>query len=638
MKFLLISILLYFYHFIIVANGIVFNGQLSQDATQWADSVYLTLDLELRVAQVLMVRLSNENTIKQLGKDIPPPGFLIGEPSLLKKQVALSDFPLTTFHVVDIRSGFEWERMPLPFPDEKTFSLLEPVHQQNMVEWLVSQYKEESNTLFFNSSDYRHFWMPEASRKSKSVSAGYSVWLPALRPSRLSDQSLLIHAHNIPGQINRLLPSRLPRINVQTDAGQKGALVSVTTEERLPVTSASIEQIFSEGALLVTDNYSKDYERLVNAFKDRWLEEEMLEKACKSVLAFKYIAASRSLKQWEVKSDKEEKLQFRAAYENSISVFQPANKKLLPLSHLDLNVGYYNLGAIHVNSFKRWADNYIEPPVGDLPPEEYDLIFLMADPSFHWGMPFQEGLQILRDRYPNAGIVFIWAGNPAQLPFKTWPGEMDAMVAVPANIPFCWETMAQVVFNGIGTSIRPLEQVFGNYLSVYQKSFSASRLKYGIPEEVGLNVDTLYLIGDVMAEAIKQEATPGAQLLIARKGVVVVNQSYGWHTYKKDRFVVNSDVYDLASVTKIAATLPLALKTYDEAKWRLGDRLGAYLPEADTTDKRDVSIRDLLLHESGLPSFIPFYMETIDKSKLQGNMYSRRKSAPILFASMSDYI
>jgi CubicO group peptidase (beta-lactamase class C family) len=626
MKCFLISILLCFYHFIIVANGIVFNGQLSQDAEQWADSVYLTLDLELKVAQVLMVRMAHENITKQLGRDIPPPGFIIGESLFLKKQPSSSDFPLATFYVVDIRAGFEGERMPLPFPDEKTFSILEPVHQQNMVEWLVSQYKEESNTLFLNSHEYRHFWMPEASKKPNSGSAGFRIWLPASRPSRLSDQSLLIHAQNIPDQINRLLPSRLPRIKVQSDSGHTGAMISVTTENRLPLTSLSIEQVLAEGSLLVTDNYAKDYERLVNAFKKRWLKEEMLEKACKSVLAFKYVAATRSLMQWESKSETEVKLQFRAAYENSISVFQPSNKHLLPLNDLNRNVGYYNLGAIHINSFKRLANNYIEPPVSDLPPESYDLIFLMADPSFHWGMTFKEGLKILRDRYPNANIVFIWAGNPSQLPFKTWPDELDAMVAVPANIPFCWQTMAQVVFNGIKTSIRPLEQVFGKYLTVYQKSFPATRLKYGIPEEVGLNVDTLYLIGEVIGEAIKQQATPGAQLLIARKGVVVVNQSYGWHTYKKDRFVVNSDIYDLASLTKITSTLPLALKTYDESKWRLGDRLGAYLPEADTTDKRDISIRELLLHESGLPSFIPFHMETIDRSKLDGSMYSRRKS------------
>jgi hypothetical protein len=90
-------------------------------------------------------------------------------------------------------------------------------------------------------------------------------------------------------------------------------------------------------------------------------------------------------------------------------------------------------------------------------------------------MEFQEGLRTLHDRYPNANIVLIWAGNPALLPFKTWPIELDAMVAAPANISFCWQSMAQVVFSGIGPSKRPLESVFGNYLPVYQKSYRATR-------------------------------------------------------------------------------------------------------------------------------------------------------------------
>lgn len=627
MKRFLISILLYLYHIIILANGIGLNGQLSQDALQWADSVYSTLDLELRVAQVLMVRMADERSVKQLGKDIPPPGFLIGDPLLVKKQPMPSDFALATFNVADIRQGFEWEDMPLAFPDEKTMSILAPVHQQNMLEWLVPNLSKGNGALYLISNSFRHFWMPQAPKGSSSSTTGFCIWMPSQRPGNMDDQFMIIHAHNIPDQINRLLPSRLPRINVKTDSTQLGARLSITTEERLPVTELSVEQILTDGWLMVTENYAEDYERLVNAFKDRWLKEELLESTCKAVLAFKYIAAHRNFEGWPAKSNKEVKLQFRAAYENAVSVFQPHYKDLLPLENMDLNVGYYNLGALHINSFKRLADNYIQPPSTDLSPEAYDLIFLMADPSYYWGMAFQEGLASLRERYTNAGIVLIWAGNPSLIPFKSWPKELDAMVAVPANISFAWQSMAQVVFSGIGTDKRPLDAVYGSYLPVYQKSYEATRLKYGIPEEVGLNVDTLYLIGDVISEAIKQQATPGAQVLIARNGVVVLNQSYGWHTYEKDRFVVESDVYDLASLTKMVATLPVALKTYDEAKWRLGDRLGSFLPEADTTDKRDITIRELLLHESGLPAFIPFHTETIDRSRLDGSLYSRRKSS-----------
>ncbi len=627
MKCYLISILLYLYHINILASGIEFNGELSQDARQWADSVYSTLDLELRVAQVLMVRMTDERTARQLGKDIPPPGFRIGEPWLIKKQSSQSNFALATFNVADIRSGFEWEGMPLAFPDEKTLNVMAPGHQQNMLEWLVPQLSRGGGSMYLTSNCYRHFWMPEASKISSSGPYGFSIWMPSQKPGHMVDQSMIINAHPIPEQLNRLLPSRLPRINVLSDATQLGARISVTSEERLPVTGSSVEQILMDGWLMVTDDYASDYKRLINAFKDRWLKEELLESACKAVLAFKYMASHRNFQDWHVKSNKDGRLEFRGAYESAVSVFQPSSKDLLPLSNLDLNVGYYNLGALHVNSFKRYADYYIQTPLTDLAPEAYDLIFLMADPSFYWGMEFQEGLQSLRNRYTNAGIVLIWAGNPSLLPFKSWPNELDAMVAVPANIPFAWQSMAQVVFSGIGTTKRPMEAVFGNYLSVYQKSYESTRLKYGIPEEAGLNVDTLYLIGDVISEAIKTQATPGAQLLIARKGVVVLNQSYGWHTYKKDRFVVESDVYDLASLTKILATLPLALKTYDEAKWRLGDRLGDFLPETDTTDKRDITLRDLLLHESGLPSFIPFHTETIDQSKLDGSLYSRRKSS-----------
>src|SRR5699024_5935947 len=156
-----------------------------------------------------------------------------------------------TFNVADIRPGFEWDEMPLAFPDEKTLSVLAPDHQQNMLEWLVPQLSKGTGALYLTSNSFRHFWMPQAPKESD----GFCIWLPSQKPGHMKDESMIIHAHNIPDQINRLLPSRLPRINVQSDSTQLGARLSVTIEERLPVTGLSVEEILMDGWLMVTDNY-----------------------------------------------------------------------------------------------------------------------------------------------------------------------------------------------------------------------------------------------------------------------------------------------------------------------------------------------------------------------------------------------
>ncbi len=82
------------------------------------------------------------------------------------------------------------------------------------------------------------------------------------------------------------------------------------------------------------------------------------------------------------------------------------------------------------------------------------------------------------------------------------------------------------------------------------------RLGYGEPLDAGLDPDTLLKMETLIAEAIRNKAMPGCQLLVARHGQVVWNRAYGYHTYQNRRPVLSNDLYDLASITKITATIP----------------------------------------------------------------------------------
>ncbi len=152
------------------------------------------------------------------------------------------------------------------------------------------------------------------------------------------------------------------------------------------------------------------------------------------------------------------------------------------------------------------------------------------------------------------------------------------------------------------------------------------RLKHTNPNEIGLDQANFYKVDSVANAAIRIGATPGCQILITKDNKVIYHKSFGYHTQNKRRKVRNSDIYDLASITKITASVPSIMKAYEEGKIGLNDRLSRLLPEAANTNKAFMTPAEILTHTSGLRSWIPFYKKTIDKNKRLNSNYSRSYS------------
>ena len=138
------------------------------------------------------------------------------------------------------------------------------------------------------------------------------------------------------------------------------------------------------------------------------------------------------------------------------------------------------------------------------------------------------------------------------------------------------------------------------------------RMAYNIPEYVKMNSDSLNKIEEIVEEAISDRATPGCQILVARKGIVVYNKSFGYHTYRKKQSVQHNDKYDIASLTKIFATTLAVMKLYEEEAIKLDTAISAYLPYLDTTNKKDITLTDIMTHRAMLPPWIPFYISTLE--------------------------
>lgn len=124
---------------------------------------------------------------------------------------------------------------------------------------------------------------------------------------------------------------------------------------------------------------------------------------------------------------------------------------------------------------------------------------------------------------------------------------------------------------------------------------------YKLPQKTVRTIDSL------MNQGLRTEVFPGGQVVVLHHGEIVFDKCYGYQTYQPLLPVTDSTLYDMASVTKAAATTLAVMKLYDEGKIKLYDTIGAYLPYLRGTDKSRIFLVELLTHTSGMPAFIPFY-------------------------------
>jgi len=189
------------------------------------------------------------------------------------------------------------------------------------------------------------------------------------------------------------------------------------------------------------------------------------------------------------------------------------------------------------------------------------------------------------------------------------------------------QTAAMMLFGAVGAKgALPVTASPQFYFGKSIKTEGGLRLKYTIPEEVGLNRFDLLKIDDIAEEAIRTKATPGCVVLMAKDGKVVFYKSYGHHTYKKDELVHPADIYDLASLTKVCATNLSLMRLEEDNVINTNNGIGNYLSKVKNSNKASLKIKDILIHESGLLSWIPFYLNTLNEDGKLTDDYSSNRS------------
>lgn len=382
--------------------------------------------------------------------------------------------------------------------------------------------------------------------------------------------------------------------------------------------------------LLFAENVPLAIEKFNTAFENGEFTEERLAHSVKKILLYKYKAGLNNYKPINTQNlyqdlNKQEytDLSYKL-YENIVTVIKN-DKNLLPLnSNKAKSIAYVKLGddvndtfidAIQANHPITVFNHYqIEDHLNDL--KAFDLVIVgyhKADGVWKKHDMVANEINLLDNIAKNNKTIFVSFVKPYALSAVKDFSNFEAVVLGYQNNIIAHRKVTDVLFGMQGASGK-LPVSIGN---IYKEGDGINtkankNLRYGRASEVGLNETKLQEIDRFVNTAIKNKYTPGAQVLVARNGKIVYNKSFGTMSYNDKTPVTNQTIYDLASLTKILGTLPMVMKMYDDGKLRFDQKLGDLLPEFKKTNKANITVKELLTHNSGLVAWIPFYKETLD--------------------------
>lgn len=210
--------------------------------------------------------------------------------------------------------------------------------------------------------------------------------------------------------------------------------------------------------------------------------------------------------------------------------------------------------------------------------------------------------QQLLKRASQQAVVVVNLGRPENLAL------LDTSVAVVQAFEsgaLAQSYAAQLVMGGLSASGR-LPATYGKQFRAGQgEDTEAVRLGYGSAYQVGVAPQRLVGIDAIVESAIDEKAFPGAQVLVAKNGKVVYRKAFGYHTYGQEQPVRIQDYYDLASITKVAATTLVAMQAYEAETIALNDRLREHLQLDRSSRLRNLRVKELLSHRTGLQPHLP---------------------------------
>ena len=409
----------------------------------------------------------------------------------------------------------------------------------------------------------------------------------------------------------------------------------------------------------------------LKAVKEAILLKELtwneINNKCRRVLAAKYLTGLNHRRPLAVANLVENlnspAVQFaqRQLMESALTLLENKNQ-LIPLQGLDtLRIASLSVGSSAVTPFQRMLGNYTRIDHFNLPDnfteaQANEIIKKLG--SYKLVITGVHSLYECRDRrsftgnkvIPNNSIqpygvsenlrnllsrismirnsIVVLFANPYAVNEINDFGHPDGLVVAYQNTTLAQELAAQLVFGGVGASGKLPVSIGSRYRqNAGLTTGPPVRLKYTLPEEVGLNSYRFNeSVDSIVNNALINKAFPGCNVFIAKDGKVIFRKAYGFHTFEERVPAQLDDIYDLASVTKVSGALPALLKLYEEGKYQLDKPFSTYWPDwrkgfLHPSNKSDLTARELLTHQAGLIPDVLFWKETVNDKGLMNKWY-----------------
>ena len=399
--------------------------------------------------------------------------------------------------------------------------------------------------------------------------------------------------------------------------------------------------------MLMSVDVDQGINTLLKALESGVISEKRLAHSVKKILSAKYkvgLANYKPIDSINLIADlnrPKDDILYQDLMENAITLLQNKNE-LLPLKNLELrNIAYVNMGNADASPFLKSLKKYtqveqvsantLDQLVSELNQYNTVIVGLHSSNESPW-KPYKfsnKELIWLNEIARKSTVILTAFTKPYALNDITSFSNIESVVMAYQNSNMAQETAAQIIFGGLpakGTLPVSIGTFFSAGHGILTKAIG--RLSYGFPESVNMDSASLHKIDSIAEYAVREQMTPGIQLLVARKGKVVYEKCFGYHTYDKTSKVKFEDLYDVASLTKILATLPLVIELVDKGVIKLESTLGELLPDYIGSNKELITIQEMLSHFAQLKPWIPFYVSTLDSITLKPNpkFYRKRKS------------
>lgn len=398
--------------------------------------------------------------------------------------------------------------------------------------------------------------------------------------------------------------------------------------------------------LLTPPQIKKELNIVVDAVKKGILSEKVLEEKCKKVLTYKYALglnkkphiqlsgltqrintpeSAELIKQLEIaaitliKNDgatlplhKEiRKIAIvHTGNKNDYSTLESLLSKMFDVDMIAVD------SSLSVNSRNNLAKQL----------KEYDRVFVCL--SERNLSRYDTYFEVLQTERPLSFIFFTGGQNLRQMEKSILNSE--AALLAHENKRNIQEAVAEVVLGDRVPSGKLAVSIGKSYMAgtgiISYDGETVENIQY-LAEDLGFDTAILNEIDTVVSEGLKEKAFTGCQVVVLKNGYPAYHKAFGSYAGANSTEVSLDSFFDLASLSKTTGTLLAVMKLYDGGRLNLSDKLSDYLPELEITDKKNITVQDVLFHESGMSAGLYVYGEIIDSNSYKGGLFKNRKDA-----------